>query len=306
MISIRSLLRPSSLLLVPTLALTSCGTTRQGLRAQDAGILCESRLLSGNQLDIFKIDYDGSDYVNLTNDPGDDRQPAYNANVGLIAFASNRTGDWEIWLMDRDGAISEQTTDTPGQDLHPSWGPNGARLVVASDRDGDFDIWKMTKSGGRRLQLTDDPASDSEPSWSGVGNRIAFTSNRTGDWEIFAMDSSNGANLTRLTQRGLWDDVDPVWSPDGTQIAFESVRQDNSDAEIFVMNADGSGLRNLTNTPLDHEVDPAWSQDGTKIAFARFTDNAQLDIYTVDVQGGTPRQVTTAITDERSPAWFAR
>ena len=183
MLPIRPLLRPWSLLAVAVLALTSCGstgTTQHGLRAQDAGVLCESRVLSGNRLEIFRIDYDRSNYINLTNDPGDDRQPAYNAQVGLIAFASDRTGDWEIFLMDRNGVISEQTTVVPGQDLHPSWDPNGARLVVASDRDGDFDIWKMTKSGGNLLQLTNHAASDSEPDWV-----TAVTQEVTGDhtWE---------------------------------------------------------------------------------------------------------------------------
>ena len=71
-------------------------------------------------------------------------------------------------------------------------------------------------------------------------------------------DGSEQRRLTRNTVR----DSNPVWSPDGRRIAFESNWQ------LYVMNADGSGQRRLTrNEALN--LAPAWSPDGQTIAFER-------------------------------------
>lgn len=60
------------------------------------------------------------------------------------------------------------------------------------------------------------------------------------------------------------DNVQPVWSPDGSRVAFASNRGGTYD--LYVMDADGSNLERLTNEPGD-ELDPAWSPDGTRIVF---------------------------------------
>ncbi len=67
-------------------------------------------------------------------------------------------------------------------------------------------------------------------------------------------DGSSGENPVKLTNN-IADDDDPVWSPDGTMIAFTSDRDGNE--EIYIMNADGSGQRNLTNNP-SKEDEAAW------------------------------------------------
>ena len=77
--------------------------------------------------------------------------------------------------------------------------------------------------------------------------QIAFQSARDGDFEIFVMDA-DGTNVRQLTTNDVWDG-DPVWSPDGKQIAFKSSRYGDdplSDFEIFVMDADGSNVVSTT------------------------------------------------------------
>ncbi len=93
----------------------------------------------------------------------------------------------------------------------------------------------------------------------------------------------------------------PASSPDGSQIAFSSLRKGNYD--IFVMNADGSNLRQLTSNPLaslSPQIDmytdfaPAWSPDGKQIAFTTARNNTMttvnnLDIYLMNADGSDPQ-----------------
>ena len=72
----------------------------------------------------------------------------------------------------------------------------------------------------------------------------------------------------------------PLWSPDGTQIAFESSRSGNK--TIYVMDADGSNPRRLTSYS-GIDISPSWSPDGTQIAFESDRDG-YWDIYVLDLQ----------------------
>ena len=122
------------------------------------------------------------------------------------------------------------------------------------------------------------------------------------------MMDADGSNQVRLTDNDA-EDVEPTWSPDGTQIAFTSSRDGNPD--IYVAAADGSDQRPLTTDPAPDEG-PAWSPDGSRILFTSYRDGADplmlgsgnAEIFTVDagrIRADEPHRTTpigTAI-----PAW---
>jgi Tol biopolymer transport system component len=131
---------------------------------------------------------------------------------------------------------------------------------------------------------------------------LAFVSTRDGDYAIFGMNA-DGSRQKRLTHekgdpatpQGLFFQVEPAWSPDGTQIAFSSKRDGAS--HVFVMRADGSDTRRLTETKLD-DANPAWSPDGGRIAFDRAGD-----IYVVTADGSQVHRVGNDPAEEADPAW---
>ena len=93
---------------------------------------------------------------------------------GLLAFNSNRDGDFELFTMPGDGLQQLQRTNNTDSDRKPVWSPDGKRLAFQSDRDGDVDIYVMDLDGDNLVQLTNDPASDFNPAWSPDGRFIAF------------------------------------------------------------------------------------------------------------------------------------
>ena len=115
--------------------------------------------------------------------------------------------------------------------------------------------------------------------------RFAFTSAQGND-EIFVMDA-DGSNVRRLTDNDVRDS-DPVWSPDGTRIAFES--HEDGYGEIVVMDADGANRQAVTNDR-HHDEYPVWSPDGTQIAYTSNRDR-RYDVVAIDADGSNRRQLT--------------
>jgi Tol biopolymer transport system component len=142
---------------------------------------------------------------------------------------------------------------------------------------------------------------------SGPNEKIAFYSERDGNQEIYTMNAADGSNLTRLTDSPA-DDSNPSWSPDGTQIAFNSNRdsteQENfQNQEIYVMNAaDGSNPIRLTNNPAWDSL-ARWSPDGTKLAFYSERD-VRGDIYVMNAADGSNQtRLTYSSTWDSFPSW---
>ena len=130
----------------------------------------------------------------------------------------------------------------------------------------------------------------------GRNGKIAFTGG-DGIGAIYTTEA-DGSNVQRLTNNPRHD-ISPRWSPDGTKIAFESIRDDNS--EIYVMNADGSNQTRLTNNPA-YDSWPIFSPDGTRIAFGSRRDN-NGEIYVMNADGSNQTRLTNDPADDYSHAW---
>jgi Tol biopolymer transport system component len=136
--------------------------------------------------------------------------------------------------------------------------------------------------------------------------KIAFSSNRGGSdqYDIYTVEPE-GSNLSRLTNSTHWE-TRPIWSPDGTEMAFSD---DRGDVGIPVMSADGSNLRYITTDPnITGSVSffPTWSPDGTKLAFSSGNPpDAIFDIYTIDLDGSNQINLTKTPRQNESYADFS-
>jgi PKD repeat protein len=225
--------------------------------------------------DIFVSNPDGTLPSNLTavQTASDEIEPSWSPNGAKIAFASDQTGDWEIFIMNADGSGKAQLTSNVGFDVAPAISPDGTKIIFVSDRDGDFEIFVMNIDGTNVTQLTSNADGDgaqgpdlfglgfgiSVPSWSPDGTKIAFTSDRDGgDFDIFIMDA-DGTNVTQLTTSSA-DDYDPFWLPNGEEIVFVSDR-DGGIPQLFKINVATKVVDQLTATGAT-DVTPASLEDG--------------------------------------------
>ncbi|MGI9106316.1 MAG: Calx-beta domain-containing protein [Pyrinomonadaceae bacterium] len=219
---------------------------------------------------------------------------------GKIAFASDRAGNFDIYVMDPDGGGIVRLTDNPAEDTSPTWSPDGTQIAFVSNRDSNKEIYVVSASGGSATRLTNNTFEDISPTWSPslTNQRIAFVSNRDGNDEVYLMNA-DGTNQTNFTQNGA-DDNAPAWAPGpGTLLAFTSNR-DGDKSEIYRLGAgDGSPLLRLTDNSFNDEA-PSWPPG--RITFQSDRDGND-EIYAVNAMDGlNPVRITNHPSFDLDPA----
>jgi Tol biopolymer transport system component len=168
-------------------------------------------------------------------------------------------------------------TPTAGSSPLPvatSLGGGSGQIVFASTRSGLPQLYLVNADGTDLVQVTNMEKGACQPSWSPDGMQLAFISPCLGRADIFEtiynesslyVINADGTGLDQLTP-APGSDFEPAWSPDGTRIAFTSVR--DGFRQIYSLDLKSQAVTLLTNTTDAIESSqPSWSPDGRKIAY---------------------------------------
>jgi len=239
----------------------------------------------------------------LTVDPGFEGEPTFAPDGQTIAYVSDRTGNFEIFLRQISGGPDLNITNNAADDMQPSFSPDGKQIAFVSSRTGESDclcffiygtdqplmggaIWIMPAFGGSPKKIVDN---GTFPSWSPDGSSLVFTKGPWYGQKIYRV-SANGGEPQPLDIKVKEDApfvAYPNYSPDGKHIAFEAANK------IYVADAEG-GEPALTV----EGKHPVWGADGASLIYTNVEAGKNYTLWRIPYSiaegkaGGDPVPLT--------------
>ena len=197
-----------------------------------------------------------------------------------IAFLSDMDGDTEIYVMSTDGTNIFRLTDNDRVESHPTWSPDGTKIVYKYQKEihRETEYSLSIVDTNELIEIDINPlnmAAVNDPVWSPDSSKIIYKGRRLGvglppeDIYMVNADGTNNTLIAYYNEDNEYEFV-PVWSPDGSNIAFLSDYHD-----IYVMDTDGSNILQLTDSQ-DSENYLTWAPDSSKILFVSSWDNHKI------------------------------
>ncbi len=108
----------------------------------------------------------------VTDFPGVQAQPSFSPDGRSVAFVSNHSGHYDIYVALISGGSLVQITKDPNLKSHPAWSPDGATIAYAQlNESGLWDVWEVPALGGTPRKVI---ANATDPSWSSDGRFLAY------------------------------------------------------------------------------------------------------------------------------------
>ncbi|MCI0799583.1 MAG: S9 family peptidase [Chloroflexi bacterium] len=217
-----------------------------------------------------------------------DTAAKYSPDGRQLAFLRpDGSGKRQVWVMGATGGEARPLAAVPSGVVDFAWSPDSQRLVLCADVEPDNPAPQSNPQGlpqvrvVRRIRYRYDTLG-----WRGDSHFHLFIADANGD-------------TSRQITHGDWDDLAPVWSPDGAYIAFLSGRRDDRDlrslTEAYVVPAEG-GEPVLRSQGLSDVGAVAWSPDGRRLAAIGSEEDLGLVLWQawlyVLEPGESPRRLT--------------
>jgi Tol biopolymer transport system component len=210
----------------------------------------------------------------LTHEPGLSEGPTWSPDGSLLAFASNRSGNFEIYVRRIEGGQEVNITNDPGQDIQPAFSPDGTSITFVSTRSSRTglvkiaspigfeyytyggDIWVAPALGGPPRRLAQD---GNLPIWSPDGKKIAYVSGFENHRSILEVPDEGGALHPVLsTADSRWEIIKLQYSPQGRWLVFET-----KDERLMLMATSGGTPKEILRGS-----SPVWGPSGRHLYYA--------------------------------------
>lgn len=191
---------------------------------------------SSRQLDVVSVSVQDGSTRTAISTGREETMPAWSVDKEKLAWVSNRSGPYEIWMRTPDGSEREAVTaaDFPqGTNkwfFNPSFSPEGDRLLyLRIDQAGAARLWISSLSGGAPIRLTDtESGGEGGGSWAPDGSRIAYLQTLGGSTSLMIVRATGNARPIVVREKGPslqeMPQGAPEWSPTGKWITYRDQR----------------------------------------------------------------------------------
>ncbi|MGQ0647947.1 MAG: S41 family peptidase [Gemmatimonadaceae bacterium] len=257
---------------------------RKGYRGNNSGDIAVQDLRTGEITEI--TDTDLQQFKGHVNDV----HPMWGAD-GMIYFASERDGTFNIWRTNPRGGAPQQVTRHASDGVQfPSMSPDGKRIIY----ENEFELWTLDIPGGQPKRVPISLAFDSKENDTVV---ITAASRAEGyaispnaeyvavdfHGEIVIVPVENGVGEKLQVTSSPWRERFQVYSPDGRRVAY--VSDESGEEEIWVQEI-ATGQRQKLTTHESVKADLTWAPNSQKLAFT-----ATNRLWEIDATGGSPREL---------------
>jgi TolB protein len=262
--------------------------------------------ITGEDKEIWEMDYDGANQRPLTHLGTVSLSPRISPDSSRLAFASLGHDGFQIRMFSLVLNRMVNFTGVGGTNITPAWSPNGKDIAYSSSRSGDPEIWVSDANGALARRITSFRGPDVSPVFNPrTGSQIAWISGRTGLPQLYIMDT-DGSAIQRMTDGGYATSVS--WSPNGQFLAFAWDRKYGPGApggqDIYIMEIATKRWIQLTHDGGRCDF-PSWSPDGRHIVYANTADGkaSHMKIMTMLADGTQKRALTGPGADMPNWSW---
>lgn len=224
-----------------------------------------------------------------------------------------------LWKQASNSDIAEQITDGPGYDYQPDCSRDGKWVVFTKYNRDAMELWALNLESKKQVQLTHGGAVNVEPRFSPDGKRIAFVSTQyKGHFHLFLADFADGelknaqqllpearSSLPRYYYSAFDHEINPAWSPDGSEILFVSNRGHiYGTGGIWRVKAEvGSQPEEIHYEETTWRARPEFSPDGRRIVYSSYAGRQWQQLWLLAAKGGDPIPISFGEYDNLSPRW---
>ncbi|MFW6257505.1 MAG: TolB family protein [Prolixibacteraceae bacterium] len=290
------------IVILTVILITGCEKSDFGFFRKNSGIaFISKRTPDSPEWSLMSMNFDGSEQKEITSLSTRCQKPVV-SNSGKMLLFVHLSEDffYELYSVNIDGSNLFLIDRADRYCGLADWSNDDSKIIYSKNRDESTDEKQLILydffSKEKKVMASE---GDNSCATFSAGNKIAWCRRTSSGCDIYVMDI-NGNNKKAIVS----DAWNPVWSPDGKRIIYQSAIE-NGSSQIFIANADGSDKKQLTSSwssriwpgwPPDGNGEPVWTPDGKLIIYVSWEDE-DPDIYSMKPDGNGKRKLTD--TDKR-------
>ncbi len=229
----------------------------------------------------------------ITNDPGYEGEPTFHPDGETIAYVSDRSGNFEIYIQQASGGMYRNISDDKAEDVQPAYSPDGKHIAFVSSRSSSSklkwegydlplmggDIWVIPALGGSARRVAKD---GNFPSWSPDGSAIIYTGGPAYEQKIYRVAALGGQSRGIVPKRKAEAGIPryllyPSYSSDERWIVYEADSPTGfGPRDIWVMNTESSEVEHIARGS-----NPSWNADSSAIIYSSAEPGKNFSLWQV-------------------------